>query len=389
MTNMLLTMKLRLQMMMRNTRAMQARIVRHRVVVFSLLAIAIILFAFYGLSDEQIYNDDIEMTKVEDANDKDTTVNGNSAAKVRGAHADEFSDVEYPQVENLIILPCHAIFAPELNRAVSDYGDDRFAIGQDPANWLMEPFQRESDDHISFFKHIELALYELHENIGNSALVFSGGYTKPAIELSEAASYVDLARKVGFLRSPYFRTGTNILVEEYARDSYENVLYSMCVFYKRFGKLPKKITIVGFGFKRERFLSSHLVTLGYYSLPAIDGTIGQLPDTKHVKYIGAGPFLPEDAEETYKENFWKSLKQSELKNALQPFRENPFGSKGSILHDKKLKRDPWNKHSEVKNVYAKLGSEVLTTLISLDDLEFKDAWALYEKSVLQEFPLYE
>ncbi|TID29471.1 hypothetical protein CANINC_001951 [Pichia inconspicua] len=290
---------------------------------------------------------------------------------------------DYPQIENLIILPCHSVYAPELNREISDLSNnDRFSKVLDANNWLMASFQKESEDQVSFVKHIEMSLLELHENIGDSVLVVTGGYTKPEIEKSESAGYIEVAKSVEFLKNPYFRIGTNILIEEYARDSYENVLYSICTFYKKFNKFPKKITVVGYGFKKERFVDSHLATLGYKD-----------ESGEHVKYVSVGPFYPDKPEsmsesdyEEKKQLFWSSLRKSEKTNALDLFKLNPFGSKGSKLHEKKEVRDPWNKHVGVSKFYN--DNVILNTLIEIDDLELNDAMRIYRTKIEPEFPLY-
>lgn len=41
-------------------------------------------------------------------------------------------------------------------------------------------------------------------------------------------------------------------VEEYALDSYENLLYSIARFREVTGRWPGKITVVGYGMKRRR-----------------------------------------------------------------------------------------------------------------------------------------
>lgn len=361
-------------------------LIRYRILICCILAVFIILFSVFGLSNESIYEDIDNMTNVTTPHKKvenDRHVETNS----------------YPEIENLIILPCHSVFAPELNSNIQDItndNSDRFSIATNPKNWILEPFQIESDDQISFLKHLELSLLELHENIGNSALVISGGFTKKETKKSESSSYLQLAEKVGFLKNPYFKKGVNILLDEYARDSYENVLYGICTFYKRFNKFPKQITIVGFGFKRERFLRSHLVTLGYYSVPTINKTeIDNLPNTKHVKYISSGPFLDNIKEkmtdlefEKFETQFYNSLYKNEKKNALDLFNENPFGSKDSLLHGKKLRRDPWDTHKEISYVY-KMENDLLDYLIEIDQLDFEKAWKLYQSKILPNFPLYE
>lgn len=56
---------------------------------------------------------------------------------------------------------------------------------------------------------------------------------------------------------------TRMIVEDYARDSYENVLFSICRFQEMTGNYPSSITVVGFEFKRKRFEEMHLPSLRY------------------------------------------------------------------------------------------------------------------------------
>lgn len=360
------------------------KLIRYRIQICCFLAVFIVLFSVFGLSSEDNSN---TATKPEQEVSNSETPIKRRPVMLADSQLIPLADNPEGRVENLIILPCHAIYAPELNQesTATDENDEQLSY-KDANNWLMEPFQLESDDHLSFFKHLELSFNELHENVHNSALVISGGYTKAAAQKSESASYLQLAESIGYLKHPYFVKGTNVLLDEYARDSYENVLYSICTFYKKFNKLPKKITIVGFGFKKERFFSSHLTTLGYYTLPNIindEVVLDDLPDTKHAKYVGAGPFVPFDNSQ-----FWSDLQKNEKIRALDLFKSNPFGSYGSLLHDKKSKRDPWNKHSEVSTFFT-TDNEILNTLVELDTYEIKDAWNLYMKKVLPNFPLFE
>jgi len=48
-----------------------------------------------------------------------------------------------------------------------------------------------------------------------------------------------------------------VISEEFARDSYENILFSLCRFYEMIGRYPEKITVIGFGFKERRFTDLH------------------------------------------------------------------------------------------------------------------------------------
>jgi hypothetical protein len=48
-----------------------------------------------------------------------------------------------------------------------------------------------------------------------------------------------------------------VVSEEFARDSYENLLFSLCRFFEMTGQYPEKLTVVGFGFKEKRFTDLH------------------------------------------------------------------------------------------------------------------------------------
>ena len=43
------------------------------------------------------------------------------------------------------------------------------------------------------------------------------------------------------------------VTEEFARDSFENLLFSICRFYEIVGKWPEQVTIVSWSFKKNRF----------------------------------------------------------------------------------------------------------------------------------------
>jgi len=48
-----------------------------------------------------------------------------------------------------------------------------------------------------------------------------------------------------------------VVSEEFARDSYENLLFSLCRFFEITGRYPEKVTVIGFGFKERRFTELH------------------------------------------------------------------------------------------------------------------------------------
>lgn len=93
-------------------------------------------------------------------------------------------------------------------------------------------------------------------------LVFSGGFTRTeAGARSEAGSYWQVADALSWFGLE--GVAERALVEDRARDSFENLLFSICRFRQFAGVYPQKVTIVSYDFKRERFVSVHAAALGF------------------------------------------------------------------------------------------------------------------------------
>lgn len=89
------------------------------------------------------------------------------------------------------------------------------------------------------------------------------GETRPlAGPLSEAQSYWQIAQYY-LSKTSSSSSLSRIATEEHARDSMENLLFSICRFYELTGKYPEKITVIGFEFKKERFIKIHRAALRY------------------------------------------------------------------------------------------------------------------------------
>lgn len=67
----------------------------------------------------------------------------------------------------------------------------------------------------------------------------------------KAESYRDVAEQTNWYG--YLEVRERTLLEVFARDSFENVLYSVACFRAKIGHYPTKLTIVGWQFKEERF----------------------------------------------------------------------------------------------------------------------------------------
>lgn len=52
-----------------------------------------------------------------------------------------------------------------------------------------------------------------------------------------------------------------LLSQEHARDSFENLLFSLCRFYELTGHYPDDLLVIGYDFKHERFCDLHRAAL--------------------------------------------------------------------------------------------------------------------------------
>ena len=135
--------------------------------------------------------------------------------------------------------------------------------------------------------------------------------------MSEAASYYFVAKHYHWLPEGENIEAPRTFLEEYARDSFENLLFSLCRFREITGRYPAKVTVVGFDFKSKRFTDLHAKALS-------------IPYDKF-QYIGLQPTCPnfdhikaEEGEQRVREEFlsdpYSCSKSLEGKRHLR----NPF-----------------------------------------------------------------
>ena len=95
------------------------------------------------------------------------------------------------------------------------------------------------------------------------AAAFLGGKTKSdAGAISEASSYWQVSKAFDWFGVDV-GVQSRVFTEEHARDSFENLFFSVNRFYELTQRFPRKITIVGFRAKRERFEKLHLNAIAY------------------------------------------------------------------------------------------------------------------------------
>lgn len=161
--------------------------------------------------------------------------------------------------DHLVLVVGHAIVdLLQLHSAVTN-----------ESSWHLLPYQRGQGLPQVIESHIKAGI-ALAANDSKTLLMISGGQTReesgPGV--SEAGSYLQVARHEGWILR-----NVTVALEEYARDSFENLLFSLCRFYEVVGTYPSKVTIVGFPFKMERFYL-HLAALGF---PAVNFVYAGVP----------------------------------------------------------------------------------------------------------------
>ncbi|KAK6358627.1 hypothetical protein TWF730_007952 [Orbilia blumenaviensis] len=189
-------------------------------------------------------------------------------------------------------------------------------LGEDEKEWTLLPYQHGLAK--TFKAHIMTGVKMAKEN-ENSLLVFTGGETRNfAGPASEAQSYWSLAYLSKLIEpsSPLFNRSTT---EEFARDSYENLLFGICRFHEYTSNYPTKLTVVGFEFKRERFKTEHRAAIRFpldqFTYVGIDNT--------------------DDPEQL------AGFVKGEKEGLLKQYRDDPHGCTDPELKEKRKGRNPF------------------------------------------------
>jgi hypothetical protein len=210
----------------------------------------------------------------------------------------EYNDAKaslWPRLTHMIIVPGHAVHTcrnlEDLRRGSCWYLLD-YQIGQTNV----------------FISHIQRGI-ELAKSDPSAMLMFSGGQTRGSVgPVSEASAYFI----AGMLMGMDWGIKRRVVLEEYARDSFENLAFSLCRFYQITQKWPEKVTVVGFPFKSARFSELHW--------PTIKEKLGT---NTLFEYVGVGP----------DEN-------KLIDDAYGPFSSDPLGH-NPPLSEKRRQRDPF------------------------------------------------
>ena len=149
-------------------------------------------------------------------------------------------------MKNLIVVAGHAILRD-------------LALVEQDEGWFLLDFQK--GEPRNYIGHIRLAVEQAAAD-PNSLLLFSGGPTRrEAGPRSEALSYWLVAEHYAWFGHP--AVAPRALLEDFARDSFENLLFSIARFFELTASMPEFVTVVGWEFKRERFPRLHRAAIGW------------------------------------------------------------------------------------------------------------------------------
>lgn len=141
-----------------------------------------------------------------------------------------------PQLQDIILVAGHSV-PVHMDQLDSDNG------------WFLKDFQ--AGEGRFYVEHVEAGVRLAAEN-PESMLVFSGGQTdRLAGPRSEAQGYWLIAEHFDWYGSRAVRNRAT--TEEFALDSFQNLLFGICRFFEMTGRHPRRITAVGWRFKGARF----------------------------------------------------------------------------------------------------------------------------------------
>ena len=192
---------------------------------------------------------------------------------------------------HLVIVPGHSVI--DVNQFFTGSAVKESA-------WKLLDYQEHQGLPEIISTHINTAInITLRDN--RALLIFSGGQTRiDAGPISEGLSYYLYSKRLELLQN----IETRVATEEFARDSYENLLFSICRFFEMAGVYPSKITVVGFDFKMNRFRDLHRKAIKY--------------PLEHFEYVSLDPTISYPAFDALKARLGESA-------AFQAFNKDLYG----------------------------------------------------------------
>lgn len=232
------------------------------------------------------------------------------------------------------------------------------------STWFLYDYQQNRGLPNAIIRHIQAGI-KLALADPNALLVFSGGQTRAITgPESESASYYRVSDTLKLWKGrDVFRndnsdinddattdtTTTTVRArttsEDFATDSFENFMFSICRFREITGRYPDNISVVSFTFKQERFETLHANALRW----PID----------HFHYVGIDPPASTGFDLAVST-------EGEKNNSLLPFMTDPYGCHSDILQQKRKERNPFSRLApykltcpEMKTVLKWCGPELI------------------------------
>lgn len=218
----------------------------------------------------------------------------------------------------------------------------------DDSVWFLYDYQRNRGLPRAIVSHIQAGI-RIALDDPSSLLVFSGGETRARTgPETEGGSYFRVADALDLWDGrDVFRADDNAdgddadadadadhrgfsnltvrartVTEEFATDSFENFMFSICRFREITGHYPEKISLVSFTFKRQRFETLHANALNW--------------PLDRFHYVGIDP--PSSTGFDLVES-----SEGEKNNSLLPFKSDPYGCHSEILQQKRKERNPFSR----------------------------------------------
>lgn len=230
---------------------------------------------------------------------------GSSSIEIIGSGANGMLRSDLSSVDHVVIVAGHAVVRVSSLKSAA-YNDN---------GWYLLPYQRDRGFPGIITSHIQKGI-DIASKDRNSLLLFSGGQTRKDVgPISEGLSYYLVSQINHWIPEsllPY------VYLEEYAKDSYENLLFSLCRFKEATNRYPSRVTVVGFDFKSYRFTELHREAIRF--------------PKENFTYVGLHP-----------KNRKFDHNQAKLGEhvAVQEFIKDMYGCRDENLVVKKKKRNPF------------------------------------------------
>ena len=153
--------------------------------------------------------------------------------------------------------------------------------------------------------------------------------------MTEAQSYLRLALSSSSI-TPEEDVYARLTTEDFALDSFQNLLFSIARFKEFTGRYPNRISVVGYEFKKPRFENLHRAAIRW-------------PENKFT-YYGIDPYDSEHVHEAIEGEvrvlvvFFPLLLKaaSKRKNGFIPYSKDAYGCHHPLL-DKRQRRNPFRR----------------------------------------------